>query len=115
MHIGEIEQISFIFIDQHIDATFDELPEDLYKIWRIAESFDTYFQEDYYNRYEFRIFRYALEKYEREKKTSFSPTLHKEIFKIFQLMLSIPALRNPHLPRETAFRVFDFQLYSELI
>ncbi|WP_251622868.1 hypothetical protein [Odoribacter lunatus] len=115
MKIEEIEHISFEFIEQNFNVTFADLPEDLFKIWHITTPIDTYLQEDFQNQYEFRIFQYALTKYENEKHTHIPKKKIPDIFKIFQLMLSIPSLRTKKYPDKTAFRVFDFQLYLDLL
>lgn len=115
MSIKDIENKSFAFIEQNFNATFAELPEDLFKIWHITIPIKTYLEGDYQNQYEFRIFLYALRKYEEIHDIRIPEETIPALFKTFQLMLSIPSLRkNPPL-RETAFRIFDFQLYLDLI
>lgn len=115
MSIKDIENKSFAFIEQNFNATFAELPEDLFKIWHITIPIETYLEGDYQNQYEFRIFLYALRKYEEIHGIRIPEETIPALFKTFQLMLSIPSLRkNPPL-RETAFRIFDFQLYLDLI
>ena len=109
MSIKDIENKSFAFIEQNFNATFAELPEDLFKIWHITIPIKTYLEGD------FRIFLYALRKYEEIHGIRIPEETIPALFKTFQLMLSIPSLRkNPPL-RETAFRIFDFQLYLDLI
>ena len=115
MNIKEIEDKSFAFIEQNFDATFADLPEDLFKIWHIAVPIDDYLQGNYQNRYEFRIFLYALRKYENLHHIYIPQEPIPALFKIFQLMLSIPSLRKDPPLHETAFRIFDFQLYLDLI
>lgn len=115
MDIEEIENKSFAFIEHNFDATFADLPEDLFKIWHISVPIDSYLQDHYQNQYEFRIFLYALSKYENQNNIHIPEENIPAIFKIFQLMLSIPSLRKNKPPREIAFRVFDFQLYLDLI
>ena len=115
MNIKEIEDKSFAFIEQNFDATFADLPEDLFKIWRITIPMDDYLQGDYQNRYEFRIFLYALRKYENLHHIHIPQEPIPDLFKIFQLMLSLPSLRNTPPLRETAFHIFDFQFYLDLI
>ena len=114
MSIEDIEQKSFAFIDENIDATFDEVPEEFLKFWHISSPLKDYLADNYTEKYEFRIFLYALEKYKREKKEDISSEDTVNIFKVFQLMLAIPAIRKNRLPRETAFKIFDFRLYAEL-
>lgn len=115
MSIEEIENKSFAFIENHFDVTFAELPEDLFKIWHIAIPIESYLQAHYQTQYEFRIFHYALKKYEKVNLTEIPEETIPALFKIFQLMLSVPSLRKNKSPHETDFRVFDFQLYLDLI
>lgn len=115
MSIDEIEQKSFEFIEQHLDATFDEVPEYLFKIWHIPVPLKDYLSINYTDKYEYRIFLYALRKYCNTYSIQISEKQTVSLFKIYQLMLSIPVVRGRHLPRETAFRIFDFKFYLELI
>lgn len=115
MNTEEIENKSLAFIEQNFNATFADLPEDLFKIWHISIPIESYLQKNYQNQYEFRIFLYALSKYENENNIHIPEENIPAIFKIFQLMLSIPYLRKNKSHRETAFRIFDFQLYLDLI
>lgn len=115
MSIQEIEHKSYTFIEQNFNVTFADLPEDLFKIWHISIPIKKYLAGNYQDQYEFRIFRYALRKYETEKNISIPEAIFPSLFRIFQQMLSIPALRTPHFPREVAFQVFDFQLYMDLL
>ncbi len=115
MDIEEIEKQSFAFIDRHIDATFDEVPEDLFKIWHISVPIGEYLKRDYEHQYEYRIYRYALKKYQETKGITIPEDKIIPVFKTFQLMLSIPFIRKYRFPRETAFRIFDFQFYLTLL
>ena len=73
MSIDEIEQRSFEFIEQHLDATFDEVPEYLFKIWHIPVPLKDYLSVNYKDKYEYRIFLYALRKYCKTYKSVTSP------------------------------------------
>ena len=115
MSIDEIEQRSFEFIEQHIDATFDEVPEYLFKIWHIPVPLKDYLSVNYKDKYEYRIFLFALRKYCKTYNRYVPEEQTLSLFKVYQLMLSIPIVRGRHLPRETAFRIFDFNFYLELI
>jgi len=115
MNIKEIEDKSFAFIEQNFNATFADLPEDLFKIWHIVIPIDDYLHGNYQNQYEFRIFLYALRKYENMHHIRIPEGTIPTLFKTFQLMLAIPSLRKNSPPRETAFHIFDFQLYLDLI
>ena len=115
MSIDEIEQRSFEFIEQHLDATFDEVPEYLFKIWHIPVPLKDYLSVNYKDKYEYRIFLYALRKYCKTYNIQISEKQTVSLFKVYQLMLSIPIVRGRHLQRETAFRLFDFKFYLELI
>ena len=46
MSIKDIENKSFAFIEQNFNATFAELPEDLFKIWHITIPIKTYLEGD---------------------------------------------------------------------
>lgn len=115
MNIKEIENKSFAFIEQNFDATFADLSEDLFKIWHITIPIDDYLQGNYQNQYEFRIFLYALRKYEKIHHIDIPENSIPTLFKIFQLMLAIPSLRKNSSPHEASFHIFDFQLYLDLI
>lgn len=115
MSIEEIEHKSFLFIDHNFDATFADVPEDFLKLWRILDPIDTYLRSDYQNRYEFRIFRYALNKYQHQHNLLFPEEIILALFRIFQIMLATPVVYRLQFPRATAFKIFDFQLYLELI
>ena len=88
MSIKDIENKSFAFIEQNFNATFAELPEDLFKIWHITIPIETYLEGDYQNQYEFRIFLYALRKYEEIHGLRIPEETIPALFKTFQLMLS---------------------------
>lgn len=115
MNIKDIENKSFAFIEQNFDATFADLPEDLFKIWHISISIDDYLQGKYWNQYEFRIFLYALRKYENIHNIRIPEENFPALFKTFQQMIAIPLLRKSSPCPETEFRLFDFKLYLDLI
>lgn len=115
MNTEDIEHESFLFIEHHIDASFNEVPEIFFKLWHINIPIEDYLKSDYQNRYEYRIFQYALAKYEQIKQISIPCKHHLDIFRIFQYMLTISLLRRFKFPAEATFKIFDFYLYFELI
>lgn len=115
MNISEIEQKSYDFIDHHLQATFDEVPEELLKLWHVIEPFNEYLKEDYSQKYEFKIYLYALKKYEESTGIHIPEDKVVPIFKVFQLLLVVPSLKKTRFPSESAFKIFDFKLYSELL
>ena len=88
MSIDEIEQRSFEFIEQHLDATFDEVPEYLFKIWHIPVPLKDYLSVNYKDKYEYRIFLYALRKYCKTYNIQISEKQTVSLFKVYQFPLS---------------------------
>ncbi|MDR1756542.1 MAG: hypothetical protein LBR65_06275 [Culturomica sp.] len=116
MNTSEILQKSFDYIDGHLDVTFDEIPDFYLKLWKTPVPVREYLKrKDYWKAYEYRIFMHALNKY-REKRPGLMPEEQESgLFEVFQQMLALSIPRNRQLPREAAFKVFDFELYFDLV
>ena len=116
MSISEILQKSFDYIDGHLDVTFDEIPDFFLKLWRTSIPVREYLKrEDYRKAYEYRIFVHALNRYREKYPEPMPEEQESDLFEVFQQMLALPIPRNKHLPKEAAFKVFDFELYFDLV
>ncbi|WP_147379494.1 hypothetical protein [Culturomica massiliensis] len=108
MTIEEILRMSFSFIDEHPDALWDEVPEDLLKCWHILIPLDKYLEGNYQSRYEYMIFEYALKKYAERADVKIPEEKKNELFCAFQMLLMLPYICRYTTEKRPLFPIFDF-------
>lgn len=104
----DILRISFQFIDENSDAYWDEVPEDLLKCWHVVIPLDKYLVGSYEEKYEYKIFIYALKKYCKRKNINIPSTKVIPLFCTFQMILMLPYIKRYSKEKRPVFRIFDF-------
>lgn len=104
----DILRISYQFIDENPDVYWSEIPEDLLKCWHVVLPLDKYLAGSYEEKYEYKIFIYALKKYCKRKKISIPSEKFIPLFCTFQMILMLPYINRYSMDRRPVFRIFDF-------
>lgn len=113
MTVEELLHSSFRFIDEHLDAKWNEIPEDLLKSWHVVIPLDKYLTGNYVCRYEYMIFEYALKKFCEKKGLQVPEKERPELFCTFQMTLMLPYITRYLGEKRPLFPIFDFAFLKE--
>ena len=104
----DILRISFQFIDENPDVYLNEVPEELLKCWHVIVPLDKYLANSYEEKYEYKIFIYALQKYCERKNIMIPSEKVIPLFCTFQMILMLPYIKRYSGEKRPVFRIFDF-------